>query len=222
MQELTSPSPLPSFPSFSLHLPLTTNRNGVSPVSFNCHRNNLVPRHQVFSNFRVPKRRGVWAPLYKHIPKQRGVCMATPPYSLKPNCHSKLSNNLVPRRQTYIPSGVGSGHPHLQHHSELQPRVYNLATTTELEPEGATLVEALPKEANAIGHQRKSTETEARSPVCACTAGIFFPPKCELTNQIRAFKANGARVTSRLLWVYKARPAVPKSFGLGTARVRLR
>ena len=113
----------------------------------------------------------------------------------------------------YIPSGVGSGHPHLQHHSEL-------TTTTELEPEGPTLVETLPEEANAIGHQRKSTETEARSPVCACTAGIIFPPKCEPTNQIRAFKAYGARVASRLLWVYKARPAVPKSFGLGTARVR--
>ena len=57
--------------------------------------------------------------------------------------------------------------------------------------EGAPVLEGIPEEANGIGDPRKTTETEARSPLAtvhACTIpGGRFPAKMWMsTNQIRA------------------------------------
>ena len=154
----------------------------------------MINCSQTLSPFKlIPKQRGVWAP---HFRRHR--------------------NNLVPRRQTYSQAaGVPGTTLPTEQHSE--------STTTEATPSA----EGLPEEANAIGDSKENRQRQKHThhwlpSTRALTAGIFFPPKCEPTNQIRALGPIGARVAGRLLWVYKAGPAVSESFGLGTAPVRLR
>ena len=90
---------------------------------------------------------------------------------------------------------------------------------------GNAMAESLTEEANAIGDRRKSTETEARSPLAtayACTG--HFPPKFEPTNQITALGSTGARASGRLLRVYKvgsgSAEVIRARYSLGEVKVR--
>ena len=107
-------------------------------------------------------------------------------------------------------------HPRNSIRRQLQPQRYR-----ERHWQRAYLRRLTPLETEE-NRQRQRHAHHWLATVYACTADIIFAPKCEPTNQIRVLMPTGARVAGRLLGVYKACPALPKSFGLGTVRVRLK
>ena len=101
---------------------------------------------------------------------------------------------LIPKRRGACLSTAPHYSPTEQHSKST--REYNQSyVNTTTATEGTPLAEGLPEEGNAI----EKIDREQKLATC-------FPPKFKPTNQIRALGPTGARVSGRLLRVYKAGP----------------